>query len=176
MDPISLGLLGISGLTGLFGGRGASMSPAVKSLQDQLVRAQGQLFAGADLTGYGANATQQINHNYDLQKQRLQENLASRGVTGDALGFAEAGLDRSRFGDVTQLQNSLPLLMYQMKQGAVSSGANVLSAVQGVQPQQGNVAGNFFGNLGNTLAYLYGQGAFNKPNKPPTPFPNSTID
>lgn len=154
--------LAISAATGIAGGfaNKQGMDPKLRDLRDQLIAQQKSLFNDVDLSGYGANASENINRNAELQRQKLLETLAARGVSGDAVGFAEANLDRNRFSDITSMQNILPLLQRQLKMDAIQSGNNILAGAHNATPQN-NFAGGLLGNLTQSLAYMYGQGAFN---------------
>jgi hypothetical protein len=163
---ISLG----STLAGGLANRGGSTPQDLKGLRGSLINSQMRLNEDPNLTGYQANQTEGINQNYDIQRKRLQELLAARGVSGPSLGFAESNLDRNRFSDITKLQQSIPLLARSLRTDAISSGGNLMQSLQGSSPQQGNVGGGMLGNLTQTLAYLYGQGAFS-----PTPKPEQQI-
>lgn len=157
--PIPLMPLAISLGSGLFGGLAnrAKEDPNSTQLRQQLMKQQSSLFQDPNLAGYQASQVNNINANSDLERQRLLEILASRGVSGPAVGFAEANLDRNRFSDITRLQQSIPLLSRSLKTEAINSGNALLR--EGGKPQ-GNFAAGFGGNLLSTLAYLYGQGAF----------------
>lgn len=157
--PFPLVPLAISLGSSLFGGlanRGGE-DPSSTQLRQQLMKSQGQLLQDPDLSGYGASQTDLINRNSDLERKRLLELLAARGVSGPAVGFAEGNLERDRFSDITKLNQSLPLLARSLKSDAIATGTNLLNA-GGKQP--GNAIAGAGGNLLSTLAYLYGQGAF----------------
>lgn len=140
-------------------------------LRNQIVQAYiKQLLGTSDMSGYTASGISNINKNAATKKAQTTENLSARGISGDALAFAQNKVDNQRFSDVTDFQNSIPLLQQQLQSQILSNAGNYLSTNPygsttkgaGTTQTPGNVAGGVLGNAASTLAYLYGQGAYSK--------------
>jgi hypothetical protein len=164
---VPLAISAISALSGGLGNRSQmpKLDPALAQLRQQLIDAQFKIMNGGG-DNFAAGQIDDLNESYDLEKQRLGEILASRGVSGPAVGFAEAGMERNRFSDIRKIKQAIPFLNLQ-------SGQQLF---QTLQPSgtgtQGNVLAGATGNFANTLAYFLGQGAFSKQNTtsaPPSP-------
>lgn len=136
-----------------------------------------------NMSGYTAAGIQGINRNSDLQRQNTMENMAQRGQTGPMVGSALNANDAQRFQQVNQFQQSVPLMARQLQQDTLDRAMGVFkgtpqgqynegfntnegwgqdfgnSASQGTNTLPGNKAGGMLGNLGNMMAFLYGQGA-----------------
>lgn len=190
-NPAALAV-GLSAAGGVFGNKAekqeqtssTNLTPEQQALLKQLIDQQTKLSAGTDLTGYEAGQTSDINHASDLHLQNVRDNLALRGITGDAAAAAEQGVDSQRFSDITKLHQSVPLLQNQLQTQALSSGLNLFSSMPRNTVSTGTTSGNKLGgglsNAAATLAYFLGQGAF-KPPKPAStntnsPVPSSTFN
>jgi len=172
---------GLAGLGGALGNRATTTTSTETpnfdltqlGLRNAIIKNYMQMLApgNLDLSGYQANAIQDINKNRQLQQQQLREQLAARGIQGPAAELAVQNVNNDRFADITHLQNSIPLLRQQlMGQVAQGAGAFFNSSPYGrttISKGAGNVAGGAVGGAGSALAYLYGQGAFN--NQPQVP-------
>lgn len=82
------------------------------------------------LTGYTAQQTQNINNNANLQKQALDNIMASRGLaTSPVSGTAQAGVEAQRIGNITNLQQSVPLMQNQLDLSNMGAAANFMSMI-----------------------------------------------
>lgn len=138
-------------------------------LRDQIVQAyMSQIQNPMDFSGYAASGISNINKNAQAAKKKTAESLSARGISGPALDFALTRVDNQRFSDVTNFQNELPLMKQNLQNQILQNAGAYLSTNpfgttsvgKGTQTQPGNVAGGVLGNAANTLAYLYGQGAY----------------
>lgn len=145
-----------------------NLSSSGMDLRDQIIQQYLSQLGGTDLSGYTSSGISNINKNAEAAKKRTTENLSARGISGPALDFALTNVDNQRFGDVTSFQNSIPLLQQQLQSQILSNAGNYLGSNPfgttqkgtGTSTQPGNFVGGALGNLGSTLAYMYGQGAF----------------
>lgn len=216
--PVAAVLTGLSGLAGLFGNKQkqetsgsqtnkqfSTDSSAVNmaelpeydsyaaQIRNQLLDRFMNMNAGdTDLTGYASNALSNINRSGDLKAEALRANLASRGLSYSPMaGRAFSNLESERFGESTNLLNTLPLLQRQMRQEDLNNFSNFFtrlpvgtrrvgdtvsnSSSEGQLNQQGTVTGNVGGGIGGgvgslatTLAGLFGLGAFGGNKKTPS--------
>lgn len=186
---IDLALTGLAGVGGIFANR-AGKSTQTSSQTTQLTPEQIALLSSLngqytnlntdpDLSGYEAGQVSDINHQSNLHMQALQENLAYRGITGAAEANAEANVDSQRFGDITKLHQSIPLLRNQIQTQNLNTGIGLF----GAQPRNvststtgttsANKLGGGISNAANVLAYLYGKGAFSPTPAAPTAQPKA---
>ncbi len=173
----SLGITGLSALGGALANRSSTstttpnLSSDQQRLMDMLIAQYTNVSGKTDLTGYQASQTDDINHQAELEKQRLMETLAARGISGSAVNYGKARIDSQRFANITKLRQSVPLLQQDQARQNLNSGAALFSAFPtgSTTKGSGNVAGGGIGNAAGTLAYFLGQGAFNKPGTAPPP-------
>lgn len=88
------------------------LDPQTQALLDQLTGSYSS-FAKAplDFRGYQASGIQGINQNSDLQKQALEQIMASRGLsTSPAVSTGLNNIESNRFGQINQFNQQLPLL------------------------------------------------------------------
>lgn len=197
--PFSLLLGGISGLAGLFGGgqqqqtnssssqqqqsqqsgtSSQNLTNNLSPLQQQLAGlftngAINQYNQSTNLQPYEAQGEQQINQNSKLADQVSQNTLASRGLEySPTAAVTENQNQLSRIGQISQFQNSIPLLQRQLQQQSLSGLVSAFSALPtnrsvtgsssqsssssgtstGVNTQSGNPTAGLFGGLGAGLA------------------------
>ena len=88
------------------------LDPQTQALLDQLTSSYSSYAKSPlDFRGYQASGIQGINQNSDLQKQAVDSIMASRGLaTSPVTGTALANLENSRFGQINQFNQQLPLL------------------------------------------------------------------
>lgn len=124
-----------SGTSGQQGTQSSSTTPTVspqtQALLDQLTKQYGALASSTpDLKPYQAQQTQQINTNRGLQGKAVDNIMAARGLsTSPVSGTAQAGVENSRVGDITNLQQSLPLLLQQLKSQNLAAAGNFASSL-----------------------------------------------
>ncbi len=136
-----------------------------------------------DMSGYQANALEDINRGAGLQDQALQANLAARGITGPAAATASAGVQDQRFARSIALKNTVPLLAQDRRNAILQQAGGFFSSLpvgqqgetysagttQGdsqsqsfgnsTTTQSGQPAGGFLTGLTQWLARLYGNKA-----------------
>lgn len=129
-----------------------------------------------DLSGYRANQQQDINQLGDARSKMLNFEFNRRGISQNspqAMAYQMQN-ENQRFADTTHLNNAIPLLAQQILQDKIKQGIDLFSTIphgtyntggsntaqQGEVTNPGNMLGGAFGNLGEILAYLFGQGAF----------------
>ncbi len=106
-----------------------NLSPATQQLLDQLTGKYLQS-TNPSLQGYQAQQTQGINRNSNLQSQAVDNIMASRGLsTSPVAGTAQANVQNSRIGQITGLNESLPLLQDQLNQSHLASAANFMNMI-----------------------------------------------
>lgn len=168
-----------------------------QDLLDQIVgKSTANLNEDVDLKGYQAGQTGQINNLVNIQKKAAEEQLAARGITGGpALATSQNNIDAGGFAERIKLAQGIPLLKNQIQQQKIASASDVFSRIptetkyenygntqnqftnttnsSGSATDPGNMLGGLFGNLGQVLAYLYGQGGFGGNNLPGTDLPSA---
>ena len=168
-----------------------NLSPFQQQLASLFTKGATNLYNDStNLQPYEASGIQQINQNAGLQNQVLQNNLASRGLTySPAAGAATNQASLARGGQVSQFENSIPLLQRQMQQQSLSGLVSAFSALptdksttgtssgstsssgtsttNGTQSTFGNPAAGAVGGLGAGLAaggFLDGGNPFSSSN------------
>jgi hypothetical protein len=140
------------------------MDPAYSPLQQQILQmTRNRLNTSADLSGYAAQGTQNLNKNYDLINQSQSNNLTARGLgTSPVAGAVDARRENARIGDISGFQNQIPLLQRQLQAQDLASAQGVLGLGRGstTTGSEGGGAAGAATNLAQMLGYLYGQGAF----------------
>lgn len=107
-----------------------NLSPATQQLIDKLTSSYATLSKPVDLTGYQAGQTQQINRNSDLARQSADNIMASRGLaTSPVSGTTDANIDNNRFGQINQLNQSIPLLKNQMNLQNLGAAAGFMNLI-----------------------------------------------
>jgi hypothetical protein len=147
----------------------ATYDPATTALRGNIISGTNDtLTQDPNLEGYKANQISSLNHNSDIQKQKILENAALHGVSGPALGASLDNADSQRFAGITNLNQTVPLQALQMRQQVLANANNIFSAspksvtTSSVGTSPSNKAGGAFSGLAESLAYLYGKGAFGK--------------
>lgn len=169
--PLALG--GASFLGGLFGKGGKKTSttmpqldPAYSGLQSTLLpMIMKRLQQGSALpAGYGEARTSEINSGYRNARTALSNRLAARGLSQSPIaGSGEATLEGQRFGDITRMKQSLPLIERQFGQEDLASALELLQLGRGSTTTEmggGSRLGGGISSLATMLGFLYGQGAF----------------
>lgn len=152
--------------------------PATQELRDALT-SQFKNLSSPDMAGYAAQGINNINQNSDIRTNALKNSLAARGLSYSPIAsIAPAMSQNQRIGDISQFQNSLPLIQQQLMLQNLNAGAGYLkglpigsantasgagqSSEQGTSTQigTGNQAAGGIAGLATTLAGLYGKGAF----------------
>ena len=155
--------------------------PKAQSLRDYLINLYMDNLKSNDdyFQGYTANGMSEINKSADASQRQIENALASRGIQGPMAGAGLAAPMVARQGQVSSFLNSIPQLRDQRQQGILQSGSQFLNSLpvgqkqtgtntttgnsQTVNTTPGNMLGGFFGNLGTSLAGMYGEGAFGAP-------------
>lgn len=171
MAFLPLAISGVSALGGALSNRGqtTSQTPVMSSdqqrLLDMLISQYTNASQRTNMSGFAATQTDDINHMAELEKRKLQETLAARGITGSAVNYAKGRVDSDRFADITKLRQSLPFMQQDQQFKALGAGASLFSAIPsgGKTTTPGNMAAGGIGGGASTLAYFLGQGAFKKP-------------
>lgn len=132
-----------------------------------------------NLQGYQAQGQSNINQLAGVRSTALRNSLASRGLSYSAIApIAQQQNDNATIGEHANFLNSIPLLQRQLRDQRLAAAGGFFKGLPvgshniggGVQHQNGesvsegttpgNVAGGALTGLGNTLAGLYGDGAF----------------
>ena len=163
---------GISALGGLLGGRKSANkqtpieSPEFSPLRDQLIATAMKRLQSPSSLGPGFEATgiRNINENSDLLRQSMENRLGGAGLLGSGVhGAGLNKLDISRFGDINDLQNiEIPRLERDFANQDVDLATSIFNSRKTGVQLPGSATGSLFTSAGNMLAYLYGQGAFDK--------------
>jgi hypothetical protein len=151
-----------------------------------------------DASGYLANATNAANAGADIQKRNNLETLAANGVAGPAVATSVNSAEAQRVGSIVNTKNQIPQLQQQYMMSILQNAGNFFSQIPvgsstqgsdtsstsstgtsstnqtGTVTAPGNVLGGAVGNGANTLAYLYGLGAF-RPTAPGNTGMNSGV-
>jgi hypothetical protein len=173
MSFVPAAIAAASALGGAFANRSATTTQnstpifdaSQLALRNNVIANYMKLLQGTDLSGYAANQEDQINHDAFLQGKANDEFLASHGITGPAAALARMNLNNSRFSNIVNLQNSIPLLQMNLRSQIAQNAGGFFNSMPhrtittGVAP--GNVAGGGIGGGAAALAYLYGNGSFN---------------
>jgi hypothetical protein len=142
-----------------------TLDPAYSPLQQLLLQQTIQRLnsQGPDLGGYEASGISNINKGYGLVQQNLENSLTARGLNDSPV--AGAGLTRlqmGRAGDITNFQNTIPLLKDQYQRNNLQDAIALLTQGRG-SATTGTTAtdtgGGWAGaatNLAQMLGYLYG--------------------
>lgn len=153
-----------------------NLSPQTQALINSLT-AKYQNLTTPSLTGYEAQQTQGFNRNADLQQQAAQQMMASRGLsTSPVAGTTAVSIDAQRFGNITRMQEGLPLLrdqldvshlgaaaqfMNMIPHGTTTTGASTnVADTTGLQTQN-QTSGGTSNNWGNTANSLVGTSGTN---------------
>jgi hypothetical protein len=133
-----------------------TLSPATQAFMDQLIgQFSGLAGKNTDKNAQTMLATQigGINKNSAAQDQLTQETLAARGLSGSPIAAtAQIGNQNSRFQQINQAQNNLPLLQQQLQlQSLVPASAFFSSIPTGqVNGTTGTVDNTGFNNTNST--------------------------
>lgn len=136
-------------------------TPEAQSLSDQLVKQFGGLAqSSVNLAPYEASQVSQINRNSQLLGKSQQEALAARGLsTSPIAGSVAANTEAGRVGQITNLQQSLPLLQQQMLAQNLNSAGGFLSTIPRTTSSTGTQEQTSTGQqTGNTFSSQSQQG------------------
>lgn len=130
----------------------------------------------SDLSGYIGTGLRNINSAGNTRLKAINNALASRGLSWSPVGAAlEQEEETKRIGDQVNFLSQAPLLKRSMQREDLDNLFNYINLNRGLHntgtftqrgtnsgsvTNPGNMAGGFFGGLGQSLAGLYGQGAF----------------
>lgn len=116
-----------------------------RQLSDQLATAFSGLTKAPDLTGYQAQQTEGINRNSQLLGQNQQQELAARGLsTSPVAASVAAGTQAGRVGQITNLQQSIPLLSNQLALANLGAGNSFLANAPKTSSTVGSNTGTNF--------------------------------
>jgi hypothetical protein len=121
---------------------GGYASPAATALSSQLANQYSNLAnKSTNLQPYAAQQIQNINTNSQAQTQAQQAALAARGLsTSPVAGTVAAQTEASRVGQVTNLQQQLPLLQQQLQLQNLGAGNSFLANAPKTQAVTGTTA------------------------------------
>ena len=106
-----------------------TMSPEATSFLQQLTKRYSSL-AAPSLTGYQAQQTAAINANADAQRQAVSNIMATRGLgTSPIAATSLANIESGRLGQITNLNQQIPLLMNQQNLQNLAGAASFFSAI-----------------------------------------------
>lgn len=125
------------------------LNPTAQTLLNQLSSTySGLLSQDPNLTGYQSQGENQINNNSQIQAQNAAETNAAKGVSGPAAATSQNSIDAGRIGQITNFQNSIPLLKQQMTQSLLGTGQGLFSSIP--TGSTGTTSGLSTGNTLNT--------------------------
>ncbi len=154
--------------------------PANQQLRDTLIDYyRRSLDDDTDLSGYKANGLATISSAGRARTNMIKNSLASRGLSySPVAALAPAQSESARISDSAQFINTIPMLAQQLKQQRLNDASTFQrglptgqsftqnntgrTQMSGVNVQPGSPGAGVVGNLGLTLAGLYGRGAFQK--------------
>jgi hypothetical protein len=127
---------------------GGYAAPGAATLSDQLARQYASLASKApDLSGYLASQTSGINRNTALLDQAQQASLAARGLsTSPVAGSVAAQTQANRVGQITNLQEQIPLLSNQLALANMASAGGYLASAPRTQANLGTTTGTQTGS------------------------------
>ena len=106
-----------------------SLSPEGQQFLNQLMSKYGQM-SNVNLQPYSAQQTQGINQAYNNQSKALDEIMAARGLsTSPVAGVAQGNVGLQRTGQITNLQQSLPLLQNQLQLQNLAGATSLMSQI-----------------------------------------------
>lgn len=127
---------------------------------------------GSNLAPYQQQQEQGINQNSQMAQRASQEALAARGLSNSPVaGTVAANQEGSRIGQITQLQQSVPLLQQQLQtqnmnaasgfaasipHGTSTTGEQTGAQNSNTSTSQGGGAGGFLGGLGKAIGGIAG--------------------
>lgn len=118
--------------------------PEAQQLLSRLTGAFSNLTQPPDLRGYQAQGLQDIGRSSDLQRQNVNEIMASRGLsTSPVAATAANNVESNRFSQMNQFNQSLPLLADEMRMRNLGAATNFFQAIP-----KGTTSTGF--NLGST--------------------------
>ena len=121
---------------------GGYATPGATNLSNSLASAYGAIAQPTNLSPYEAQQTQQINTNSGATDQAQQAALAARGLsTSPVAGAVAANTQAQRVGQITNLQQQIPLLQQQLNLQNLSAGNSYLANAPKTQTQVGTTAG-----------------------------------
>jgi hypothetical protein len=156
-----------------------TLDPAFRGIQDVLINnIQQRLRSPSSLPqSYIPQQTAGINQTFNLANQSLQNRLTASGLAQSPIAGAGARyLEGQRGGAIVQMKQQVPLIERDMQNqdlaqaiALLGSGRGQTTTTEGTVPGAGGggLAGGVSG-LASMLGFLYGQGAFSRPNIPGT--------
>lgn len=121
---------------------GSNLGPQQQQLLSQLTQRYSNL-QPPSMAGYGAQQTQQINRNADLQGQAVNSVMGARGLASSpAAGTAQNNVEAQRIGNITQMQEQLPLLQNQLNLQNMGAAGGFLSSIPSILGQTVTNTGN----------------------------------
>lgn len=107
-----------------------TLSPAAQQFQSNLINQYSNLQGQTNLQPYQAQQTQNINTAANMQSQAVNNIMAARGLsTSPVAGTSQANIQAQRFGNITNLQQSIPLLQQQLGLQTLGAGTSLFSQV-----------------------------------------------
>jgi hypothetical protein len=155
------GIAGIAGLAGAIPTPSSGSSTPILSAENQgLLNQLGAEYshlaqAGINLQPYQEQQEQQINTNSNANAQAAQQALAARGLANSPVsGAVAANESQARTGQITNLQQSIPLLANQLQEQNLGQATQFTASIPHgtqTQAQTGGGIGGFLGGLGGIL-------------------------
>lgn len=119
-----------------------NLSPATQTLLDKLIGSFSSIAKPVDMRGYQASGIQGINTGADLNRQAVDNIMASRGLaTSPAAGTADANIEANRIGQINSLNSSLPLLSNQLNLANLNAAGGFFSQIPKGSTTTGSVLG-----------------------------------
>jgi hypothetical protein len=157
----TLGTAGIAGAAGAFptpasGTTTPNLTPENEALLSQLGAQYSHLAStGVNLEPYQQQQEQGINTNSNIQAQAAQQALAARGLANSPVSGAVAANEaQQRTGQITNLQQSIPLLQNQLQQQNLNAAAGFTASIPHgttTTTSTGGGIGGFLGGVGGIL-------------------------
>lgn len=121
-----------------------TLDEAGQTIESQLSPVVRQLLGfPMDLSGYTSSGIDQINRNADLQRQSIDAIMASRGLSTSPISATAALIaDQNRLNQISDFQNSIPLLRNQLLNTNLSSAISALGATPRGITSSGNTSGS----------------------------------
>ena len=125
----------------------ANLQPNQQNLLNSLTQKYQQL-TNPSLQGYQAGQIQGINNTSDIQKQAVDNIMASRGLAmSPVAGTAAAGVENSRLGQINSLNESIPLLQNQQNLTNLGASSSFLSSLPGLVGTTSSQTGSNVGQV-----------------------------
>lgn len=131
-----------------------TLTPEHQQLINSLIGKYGELLRKPfDTTGYQTLQTQGINNNSTLQKQAVDNIMASRGLASSPVAAtSDANIEAGRISQINSMAQNIPMLQQQMQQQNLQGAIALAGAIphgtttSGFQTQSGSQTGSQSGS------------------------------